>query len=145
VLDLVDRHHQAMAFDRATTLAWTQAQVQLRHLGLDAEDANVFQRVANRMIYADATLRPPRELLARGGAAASMLWQHGISGDLPIVLVTIAQDSDLDLIRQLLLAHEYWQMKQLSADLIILNDQANTYAQEFQASLMALVGANRLP
>jgi cyclic beta-1,2-glucan synthetase len=144
VLDLVDRHHQAMAFDRATTLAWTQAQVQLRHLGLDADDANVFQRVANRMIYADATLRPPRELLARGGAAASMLWQHGISGDLPIVLVTIAQASDIDLIRRLLLAHEYWQMKQLSVDLVILNDQVNSYAQEFQASLLALVGANRL-
>ena len=36
-LDLVDKHHDAMAFDRATTLAWTQAQVQLHHLGIGAE------------------------------------------------------------------------------------------------------------
>ena len=144
VLDLVDRHHDAMAFDRATTLAWTQAQVQLRHLGLDADDANVFQRVANRVIYADATLRPSPEILERGGGAASMLWQHGISGDLPIVLVTIAQASDLDIVRQLLLAHEYWRMKQLSVDLVILNEQPTSYAQEFQSSLLALVGENRL-
>ena len=137
VLDLVDRHHDAMAFDRATTLAWTQAQVQLRHLGLDADDANVFQRVANRLIYADATLRPSPEILERGGGAASVLWQHGISGDLPIVLVTIAQASDLDIIRRLLLAHEYWQMKQLSVDLVILNEQPTSYAQEFQSSLLS--------
>jgi cyclic beta-1,2-glucan synthetase len=143
VLDLVDRHRDAMAFDRATTLAWTQAQVQLRHLGLDADDANVFQRIANRLIYADATLRPARDILARGGGPASLLWQHGISGDLPILLVTISQATDLDLIRRLLLAHEYWQMKRLSVDLVILNDQATTYAQEFQASLEALVTANR--
>ena len=145
VLDLVDRHRDAMAFDRATTLAWTQAQVQLRHLGLDADDANVFQRIANRLIYADATLRPPREILARGGGPASILWQHGISGDLPILLVTIAQPSDLDLIRRLLLAHEYWQIKRLPVDLVILNQQANSYAQEFQTALEALAAANRAP
>jgi len=28
LMDLVDKHHDAAAFDRATTLAWTQAQVQ---------------------------------------------------------------------------------------------------------------------
>ncbi len=145
VLDLADRHRAAMAFDRATTLAWTQAEVQLRHLGLDPGDANVFQRIANRLVYADATLRPLAEIIARGAGAASILWQHGISGDLPIVLVTISQAGDLDLIRRLLLAHEYWRMKRLSVDLVIVNEEANSYAQEFQASLEALVGANRLP
>src|SRR5256884_7981974 len=33
VLDLADKHHDATAFDRAATLAWTQVQVQLSHLG----------------------------------------------------------------------------------------------------------------
>jgi cyclic beta-1,2-glucan synthetase len=145
VLDLVDRHRDAMAFDRATTLAWTQAQVQLRHLGLDADDANVFQRIANRLIYTDATLRSPLDVLARGGGPASILWQHGISGDLPILLVTISQPTDLDLIRRLLLAHEYFQIKRLPVDLVILNEQANSYVQEFQAGLDALVAANRVP
>jgi cyclic beta-1,2-glucan synthetase len=143
VLDLVDRHQDPMAFDRATMLAWTQAQVQLRHLGLDSEDANVFQRIASRTIYADATLRPADATLQRGGGAASQLWQHGISGDLPIVLVTVAQESDLDLVRRLLLGHEYWLMKQISVDLVILNTQPTSYAQEFQRAIQALVDANR--
>jgi cyclic beta-1,2-glucan synthetase len=33
VLDLADKHHDPAAFERASTLAWTQAQVQLFHLG----------------------------------------------------------------------------------------------------------------
>src|SRR5690606_33915148 len=32
LLDIVDKHHDRSAYDRAKTLAWTQAQVQLRHL-----------------------------------------------------------------------------------------------------------------
>ena len=121
-LDLVDKHRDAMAFDRATTLAWTQAQVQLRHLGISAGEAHLFQRLANRVLFSDPTLRPSSEVLKRGGGAASKLWVHGISGDLPIVLVRIDEASDLEMVRQVLLAHDYWRMKQLAVDLVILNE-----------------------
>jgi len=143
-LDLVDRHHSVMAFDRATTLAWTQAQVQLRHLGIGAGDAHLYQRLANRVLYSDPTLRPSSEALKRGGGAASLLWPHGISGDLPIVLVRVDETSDHDIVRQLLLAHEYWRMKQLSADLVILDESPPSYGQDFPVSLEALVRASRL-
>ena len=112
-----------MAFDRATTLAWTQAQVQLHHLGIGAGEAHLFQRLANRVLYSDPTLRPASEILKRGGGPASLLWPHGISGDVPIVLVRIDETGDLEIVRQLLLAHEYWRMKQLAVDLVILNER----------------------
>ena len=143
VLDLVDRHHGVMAFDRATTLAWTQAQVQLRHLGIGAGDAHLYQRLANRVLYADPTLRPSSEILKRGGGAASLLWPHGISGDLPIVLARVDESSDHDIVRQLLLAHEYWRMKQLAVDLVILDESPPSYARDFQISLEALVRASQ--
>jgi cyclic beta-1,2-glucan synthetase len=142
-LDLADKHHEAMAFDRATTLAWTQAQVQLHHLGIGADDAHLFQRLANRVLYSDPTLRPPSETLKRGDASASLLWPQGISGDLPIVLVRIDETADLDVVRQLLLAHEYWRMKLLSVDLVILNERAPSYVQDLEAALEALVRANQ--
>jgi cyclic beta-1,2-glucan synthetase len=143
VLDLVDKHHDAMAFDRATTLAWTQAQVQLRHLGINAGEAHLFQRLANRVLFADPTLRPSSEVLRQGGGAASKLWVHGISGDVPIVLLRIDEASDLEIVRQVLLAHEYWRMKQLAVDLVILNEQPPSYAQDLQTSLEALVRTSR--
>ena len=143
VLDLVDKHHETVAFDRATTLAWTQAQVQLHHLGIGAAEAHLFQRLANRVLYADRTLRPASEVLKRGGGAASMLWPHGISGDLPIVVIRIDEISDLEIVRQLLLAHEYWRIKQLSVDLVVLNERASSYAQDLQGSLEALARATQ--
>ena len=142
VLDLVDKHRDAAAFERATTLAWTQALVQLRHLGIGFGEAHVFQRLANRVLYTDPTLRPAPDILKKGCGAASMLWPLGISGDLPIILVRIDETSDLEIVRQLLLAHEYWRMKQLVVDLVILNDRNSSYAQDLQISLEALARAN---
>src|SRR3546814_15310556 len=46
LLHLIDKHHDRSAFDRAKTLAWTQAQVQLWLLDIEAEEAADFQRLA---------------------------------------------------------------------------------------------------
>jgi cyclic beta-1,2-glucan synthetase len=139
VLDLVDKHHDPTAFQRAVTLAWTQAQVELHHLGVGPDEAHLFQRLANHVLYSDRTLRPSSAMLERNQQGPSALWAHGISGDLPIVLVRIDEADDLTLLRQLICAHEYWEMKGLSVDLVILNERPPSYAQELHASVEAMV------
>ena len=83
VLDLADKYRESATFERAATLAWTQAQVQLHHLGIEPDEAHLFQRLANRILYSDPSLRPPAALLASNERGAPGLWAHGISGDLP--------------------------------------------------------------
>ncbi|TAK83856.1 MAG: glycosyl transferase [Betaproteobacteria bacterium] len=140
VLDLIDKHRDATAFDRAATLAWTQAQVQLSHLGLEAEQAGLFQRLAGHVLYADPSLRPSSAAIGRGAGGPEALWAQGISGDLPIVLVRIDDIEDIASVRELLSAHEYWRMKQLAVDLVILNEHGSSYAQDLQSALKMLVG-----
>ena len=138
-LDLADRHHDAAAFERVVTLTWTQAQVQLHHLGVGFDEAHLFQRLANHVLYSDPTLRPSSEVLSRNERGPSALWAHGISGDLPIVLVRIDDIEDLEIVRQVLRAYEYWRMKRLAVDLVILNEEATSYAQDLQGALETLV------
>ena len=138
-LDLVDKHHDPNAFERAVTLAWTQAQVQLHHLRVDADEAHLFQRIANRVLYSDPTLRPSSDLLRRGEGGQAKLWPAGISGDLPIVLVRIDETEDLEIVRELVRAHEYWRMKWLGVDLVILNERPPSYHQDLQAALEGMV------
>jgi cyclic beta-1,2-glucan synthetase len=135
VLDVVDKHHEANAFVRAATLAWTQAQIQLRHLGIDAAEASLFQRLAGYVLFVDASMRPSSAAICRGGGGPAALWTHGISGDLPIVLLRIDDVDDIAIARQLLRAHEYWRMKQLPVDLVILNERATSYLQDLQIAL----------
>src|SRR5208283_4816629 len=100
VLDLADKHHEPNAFVRAATLAWTQAQIQLRHLGIDAAEASLFQRLAGYILYADASMRPSSDAIRRGGGGPAALWVNGISGDLPIVLLRIDDVEDIGIARQ---------------------------------------------
>ena len=66
LMDLIDSHHDRSAFDRARTLAWTQAQVQLRHIDVDLAEAADFQRLAAPLLYADRRFRSASDLIVRG-------------------------------------------------------------------------------
>jgi cyclic beta-1,2-glucan glucanotransferase len=144
VMELADKYRGPTTVERTLALAWTQAQVQLHHLGISLDEAHLFQRVANSVLYSDTSMRPSSDVLIRSTLERSALWAHGISGDLPIVLVRINETEDLEIVRQMLRAHEYWRMKQLSADLVVINERSSSYAQELQVSLEELVRGSRL-
>jgi cyclic beta-1,2-glucan synthetase len=139
LMDLVDKHRQVMAYDRALTLAWTQAQIQLRHLSIDVDDAHLYQTLASHIIYANAALRPNSKVLKQDSGAQSRLWPLGISGDRPIVLVRIDDVEDIEMVHQLLHAFVYWKTKRLVVDLVILNDRMSSYVQDLQSAIEALV------
>jgi hypothetical protein len=61
----------------------------------------------------------------------------------PIVLVRIGGVDGLPLVRQVLLAQEYWRVQGLRADVVILNEHAADYLDELQAQLTALVAESR--
>ncbi|MYZ44947.1 GH36-type glycosyl hydrolase domain-containing protein [Schauerella aestuarii] len=143
LLDLIDRHHDRSAFDRAKTLAWTQAQVQLRHLDIDTEEAADFQRLAAPILYADGRFRAPSDTIARGLRDQKALWPHAISGDLPIVLLRVDDIEDMPMVRQMLRAHEYWRMKRLAVDLVIINERASSYVQDLQIAIDTAVRSNQ--
>ena len=139
LLDMVDSHRHPSAFDRAMTFAWTQAQVQLRHLGITSEEAADFQRMAAPLLFADGRFRVPSRQIVQGAGPQSGLWQFAISGDLPIVLLRIDDVADMAQVRQLLRAHEYWRAKRLAVDLVIVNERASSYVQDLQQAIEAAV------
>ncbi len=141
LIDCIDKHRDPAAFDRASTLAWTLAQVQMRHLGISPEEAELFQQLAGHLLFAGDALRPGSDIIRQGGGTQAGLWGQGISGDLPILLLRINDGVDLDIARQVLLAHEYFRLKQLAVDLVILNDHAASYVQDLQISLETLIRA----
>ena len=143
LLDLIDKHDDRSAYDRAKTLAWTQAQVQLRHLDVDVEEAANFQRLAAPILYSDSRFRPPSDTINRGAGPQSGLWPHSISGDLPILLLRIDDIEDISQVRQLLRAHEYWRTKRLAVDLVIVNERASSYIQDLQIAIETAVRSSQ--
>jgi cyclic beta-1,2-glucan synthetase len=142
-LNLVDKLGSEAAFQRTKTQSSARAEVQLRELNINTEDAELFQELAERILYSDASLRASAELLDRNQLGQAALWAQGVSGDLPIVLALISDEADIETVKQLLRAQAYWQTKCLAADLIILNSAAPAAAAPLQAALEALVKRDR--
>ncbi len=142
-LESAEKYRQPATFERESSLAWTQAQVQLHHLRISQEEAHLYQRLANRLLYADPSSRAAQEVLASNQDGASGLWPYGISGDLPIALVRIEREEERNLVRQLLRGREYWRMKGIAADLVILNASRASYVQGLQESFEDMVRASQ--
>src|SRR5437667_10439910 len=113
--------------------------MRLRHLGISTDEAQLYERLASHVLWTDATLRAAPIYLASNTLGQSGLWAHGISGDLPILVVRVVHDDDLSLVRQVLRAQEYWRLKGLSAEVILLNEYQKSYLEEMQERLQGLL------
>ncbi|HKU60068.1 MAG TPA: glucoamylase family protein, partial [Gemmatimonadales bacterium] len=140
--ELADRYHHPYAAQRALDLAWTSAQVDLRELGITAEDAGIFQELAGHLFYANPGLRPSAAEQAAGQGAQPLLWSIGVSGDWPILLATIETEDGLPTLRQLLQAHHYWRRRGMMVDLVILNVRGPSYLQDLENRIVGAIHAS---
>lgn len=135
-LHMADCYHDIHAFERESHMAWTKSRMDLQHLGLDSEAAYLFQRLAERILYSDPSLRHPSHFLAAHVREQASLWPYGISGDVPIVALIINNKKNLNMLRKLLRGHEYLRLKGLVYDFVILNDSKSVYLQDLQEEIL---------
>ncbi|MFI5105738.1 MAG: hypothetical protein ACHP79_12510, partial [Terriglobales bacterium] len=140
-LQLVDKYQDRHLADRVFDLAWTHSQVVLRQLNATEADAQSFGRLASSILYANPSLRAGASVLSKNSRTQSGLWGYTISGDLPIVLLQIADVANMDLVRQLVQAHAYWRLKGLAVDLVIWNEDHAGYRQLLQDQITDLMAA----
>src|SRR6185503_16339049 len=125
-LALARKYRDASAAARAFSMAFTHVHITLQHLGLSDDQAILFDRLASRVFGSDASCISPDDL-ARNTLGQRHLWGYAISGDLPIVVVRVTEIGGVSLVRQLLQAQEYWRVKGLRADLVIVNEHPAEY------------------
>jgi cyclic beta-1,2-glucan synthetase len=139
VTGLMHKYADPHAIDRAMDFAWASAQLELRLLRSQPDEARRFQQLASHLLYPNPIMRTSAQHIANNRKGQAGLWAYAISGDVPIALVAIGEDPDLGLVRQMLRAHTYWRMHGFVADLVILNEEANSYSQPLHEKLEYLI------
>lgn len=138
---LAARYRETRFAERVFPLAWTQAQVALRMLNVSEPDAQLYARLAGSIVHPMQHRRAAAAVIARNRRGQSALWVYGISGDLPIFLVRIADAGSLALVRDAVQAHAWFRTKGLDVELIILVEDASSYRQALQDAVMGLIAA----
>ncbi|ABM38392.1 GH36-type glycosyl hydrolase domain-containing protein [Polaromonas naphthalenivorans] len=129
----IDKYLQPMHVVRATRMAATLAQVRLRDLTLTPEEHLTLQDLTTALMYST-----PRLTAKAGPLDQRQLWRFGISGDKPIVLVRIQSASGLPLVHALLRAQPWWTFGGLAVDLVVINNEPNSYLMPLQRDILAL-------
>ena len=139
--NLIDKYQDKHLRDRAFELSWTHSQVVLRQIGATESDAQLFGKLASSILYTNANMRTQPSIILKNQRQQPALWSYSISGDLPIVLLIISEPENISIVRQLIKAKVYWEMKGLFVDLVILNEDPGGYRQVLQDQIQGLIAA----
>jgi cellobiose phosphorylase len=140
-MHLVGKYQDRHLAERVFELAWTHSQVLLRQINATEANVQLYGRLAASVLYANSALRAAPGLLLKNLRGQSGLWGYSISGDLPIVLLRIEDQANIELVRQLIQAHAYWRLKGLAVDLVIWNEDHAGYRQALHDQIMGLIAA----
>lgn len=142
-LRYIDRYNDISIFDREDKMSWTQSQIELRHLNINIDEVTTFQKVAGALIFSCPNLRPTAEVIARNTKSQSSLWNFGISGDVPILLISIKSDHHIHVLQDALQLHEYLRGRNIQFDLVILYDESISYRMALYDKIMYLLRTSR--
>ena len=140
-LKLTEKYADPSLAHRIVELAWTRGAIMLQQLGISERKAQTYGRMAGSIVYASGVRRAPAAVIAHNRRGQSGLWGHGISGDLPIVLVRIRDRNLLELVREAVEAHAYWRMHGVDVDLVVWNEDDSVYRQIMHDAIMDLIRA----
>jgi cellobiose phosphorylase len=136
---IVDKYQEKHHTDRVLELAWTHSQVVLRQINATESDAQIYNRLARSVVFVNPNMRAEPSVLLNNRKGQSGLWSYSISGDLPIVLLRIKDQSNILLAKQMVQAHAYWRLKGLSVDLVIWNEDHGGYRQNMYDELSGII------
>ncbi|MBN8728461.1 MAG: cyclic beta 1-2 glucan synthetase [Xanthomonadales bacterium] len=139
---LADKYRDRHIADRVIDLAWTHSRVVLGQINVSEVDAQAYARLAECVMFADPQRRAAPAVVASNRRGQSGLWAHAISGDLPIVLLQVRDNSGIELVRQLVHAHAYCRLKGVAFDLVIWNGESGGYRQNLQDEIHGVIGAS---
>jgi len=140
-LALVDKYQNPREIDHFFDLA--RDDVALSELGATEAEVQIYAELAGALIYANPARRAASSVLLQNRRGQSALWRYGISGDVPIVLLRIADPSKIEMAKQLLQAHSYWRMKSLAVDLLILTGEISDSRQPLGDQIINLLPPGR--
>jgi cyclic beta-1,2-glucan synthetase len=97
------------------------------------------QNILSMLMQSHGKLRADEKLINNNKMSQSSLWSFGISGDLPILLFRLHDESNVALLRVLICAHQKWQIQGLEIDFVIMHEGNSGYNDEMNSRVLHLL------
>ena len=126
---LLEKYKNTKVITKTFDLAQAKVEAESIYLGLKGVDIERYQNLLSYIIFNNPLKKQTLNKLPKRIYSQSKLWKYGISADLPIILLKIQDLNDMYVVQDVLKAYEYFRNKNIKTDLIILNQEENSYDQ----------------
>ncbi len=147
---LVDRYRLATGVERSSQLSATMDHLRQREQRLAPDERVALQTITTLLVLLHtrpavqaATPRAEAASLLPGGVSETvvdrrLLWRFGLSGERPLIVVTISAAHGLRLVRALVRGLLRWAWGGVACDLVLINAEPRSYLQPLQHDLQTL-------
>ncbi len=139
LIALAETYHTWPVIERTFHQADISSQSQLDREGFDGTMLKDTLKTLSALLYPYKDLRAEAKVLAANRLGQSALWRFGISGDFPILLVTLDDTRHLDIVNDALLVFKHLRSRHFKIDLVILNLQPTDYAAELNGRIRRVI------
>ncbi len=124
-IENVKKYANAESIERAINLSKAQSEAKIQYLGIEGSAVELYRRILSNCITSykmqDITINE------NDVYSTSELWKFGISGDNLIILLHIKDVSEIDSVKTILGAFEYFKTQNFPLDIVIVNDEKESY------------------
>lgn len=125
---------------RILNIARARSEEEGKYLQVNNEKINIYCKLLKYILLPNS-VNTKKEL---ENAQIDSLWKHGISGDIPILLVKIKNAQDIIMIEEILSAYEYYRAKKIFLDLVIIDEEIDVYEKFVKNSINELISNKQL-
>ncbi len=141
VIENIKKYQSTENVRKEFELSKARVEAESRYLNRKGSDIAIYQKMLSYLVFHNPI---KAQLLENKNTwinyHQSDLWKYGISGDLPIILLKVRNVNDSYVIKQMLKAYEFFRMKSVETEIVILDEEKHSYEnyvkEEIESSIL---------
>lgn len=113
-------------------MALTSSLLEIEYLKIQSTQLNAIQDLVGSLYYPSNYFKEISEPIDENQLGLSGLYRFGLKENHPIMLLKIEEVGDLEILKDILVAYEYLRIQRVKIDLVILNEQEDSYDNRLQ-------------
>ncbi|MHB1483474.1 MAG: GH36-type glycosyl hydrolase domain-containing protein [Saccharofermentanales bacterium] len=113
-------------------MSLTSSLLEIEYLKITSSQLNAIQDLVGSLYYPSNYFKEVSEPLNENTLGKSGLYRFGLNEVQPIMLLKISEIGDLEILKDILFVYEYLRIQRVKIDLVILNEQEDSYDNRLQ-------------
>ena len=112
---------------REFALARARVEAENRYLGVKGKEIEEYQKILSYIIFKNPIKQVQLKNVQLKKYSQSELWKYGISGDFPIILVNLKTVNELEVVKEILKAYEFFRAKKVDVEIVFMDEEKHSY------------------